>query len=737
MPTNLKWKAGLIVVIVALACIFAYPPFDILDKNGNVWMAGKLKLGLDLKGGMHLVLRVDTSKLDEESRKGAAERALEVVRNRIDEFGVSEPSIQLQGKDRILVQLPGITDPERAKEIIGKTALLEFKLVEDSLEKRKENPEDYEEKTYEDETFWLEKSTPLTGAEIKTAYMGIDDIGSPDVRLEFKSKGAKIFSKITGDNIGSRLAIVLDGKIHSAPVIKTKIPDGNAQITGQFTPEEASDLAIVLKAGALPAPLIIEEDRTVSPSLGKDSIEKGIRAAIVGSILVVAFMAIYYMYAGMVANLALCLNLIILLAALSLLRAALTLPGIAGIVLTMGMAVDANVLIFERIREEFKLGKTLGAAIIAGYKKAFLTIFDSNLTTLITGLILFKVGTGPVRGFAITLSIGIIISMFTAIVVTRVVFDLMNLRQRVTKLRMLEFIKETHIGFIGKRKVAYVASILFILLGIGAFFTKGEGGTFGIKKNFGIDFTGGTLQHFRFKNPVEINEVRASLREIGLGNAVIQQDKDTPGDIIIRSYSEKFENISRKLKEDFKDNSFEIISTDIVGPAVGKDLRFRAVIALLLSLVGIGIYVSYRFEPKFAVGGIIALFHDVLVTVGALALTGREISLPVLAALLTVVGYSINDTIVIFDRIRENVKLKVKGDFASLIDYSINQTLGRTFLTSFTVFMVLLALYFLGGEVINDFTFTMLVGVITGVYSTIFIAAPVVVDWPGKKKKRG
>lgn len=737
MTNNLKWKIGLVLVIVALACIFAYPPFDILDKNGNVWMPGRLKLGLDLKGGMHLVLRVDTSNLDEESRKDAAERALEVVRNRIDEFGVSEPSIQLQGRDKILIQLPGITDPERAKEIIGRTALLEFKLVETDPEKRKENPESYEEKTHDDETLWLEKSTPLTGAEIKTAYMGMDNIGSPDVRLEFKSKGAKIFAKITGDNIGRRLAIVLDGKVHSAPVIKTKIPDGNAQITGQFTAEEATDLAIVLKAGALPAPLVIEEDRTVSPSLGKDSIEKGVKAAIVGSILVVAFMAVYYMFAGIVANLALCLNLIILLAALSLFRAALTLPGIAGIALTMGMAVDANVLIFERIREELNIGKTLGAGIIAGYKKAFLTIFDSNLTTLITGIVLFYVGTGPVRGFAVTLSIGIIISMFTAIVVTRVVFDLMTLRQKITRLKMLQFIKETHIGFIGKRKIAYALSIIFILLGIGSFFMKGEDGHLGIKKNFGIDFTGGTLQHFRFNVPVEINDIRASLKAIGLGSAIIQQDKNEPRDIIIRSYSEKFENISRKLKEDFKGNSFEIISTDIVGPAVGKDLRFRAIIALLLSLIGIGIYVSYRFEPKFAVGGIVALLHDALVSVGALAITGREISLPVLAALLTVIGYSINDTIVIFDRIRENMKLKTKSDFASLIDYSINQTLSRTFLTSFTVFLVLLALYFLGGEVINDFTFVMLVGVITGTYSTIFIAAPIVVDWPGKKKKRG
>ena len=737
MTNNLKWKIGLVLVIVALACIFAYPPFDILDKNGNVWMPGRLKLGLDLKGGMHLVLRVDTSKLDEESRKDAAERALEVVRNRIDEFGVSEPSIQLQGRDKILIQLPGITDPERAKEIIGRTALLEFKLVETDPEKRKENPEAYEEKTLDDETLWLEKSTPLTGAEIKTAYMGMDSIGSPDVRLEFKSKGAKIFSKITGDNIGRRLAIVLDGKVHSAPVIKTKIPDGNAQITGQFTAEEATDLAIVLKAGALPAPLVIEEDRTVSPSLGKDSIEKGVKAAIAGSILVVAFMAIYYMFAGIVANLALCLNLIILLAALSLFRAALTLPGIAGIALTMGMAIDANVLIFERIREELNIGKTLGAGIIAGYKKAFLTIFDSNLTTLITGIILFYVGTGPVRGFAVTLSIGIIISMFTAIVVTRVVFDLMTLRQKITRLKMLRFIKETHIGFIGKRKLAYALSIIFILLGIGSFFMKGEDGRLGIKKNFGIDFTGGTLQHFRFNDPVEINDIRASLKAIGLGSAIIQQDKNEPRDIIVRSYSEKFENISRKLKEDFKDNSFEIISTDIVGPAVGKDLRFRAVIAILLSLVGIGLYVSYRFEPKFAVGGIVALLHDALVSVGALAITGREISLPVLAALLTVIGYSINDTIVIFDRIRENMKLKAKSDFASLIDHSINQTLSRTFLTSFTVFLVLLALYFLGGEVINDFAFVMLIGVITGTYSTIFIAAPIIVDWPGKKKKRG
>lgn len=379
--------------------------------------------------------------------KMAADQALETIRNRVDQFGVSEPDIMPQEGDRILIQLPGIKDPKRAIDLIGKTALLEFKLVDEehSVEEALKGnlppgTEIHYQVSVDPSTGrkatvpYLLKATPLTGEYITDARVQIDQYNEPYVSLSFDSRGARIFERITGENIKKRLAIVLDGKVNSAPVIQDKISGGKAQITGRFTTDEAKDLAIVLRAGALPAPVKVLEERTVGPSLGRDSIEMGFKSMIIGGLLVIFFMALYYRLSGVIADLVLFLNIFLIMAGLAFFGATLTLPGIAGIVLTIGMAVDANVLIFERIREESRLGKTSRAAVEAGFARAVVTIIDANITTLIAALVLFQFGTGPVRGFAVTLSIGILTSLFTAIFVSRIIFDYLYVQRKMKKL---------------------------------------------------------------------------------------------------------------------------------------------------------------------------------------------------------------------------------------------------------------------------------------------------------------
>jgi preprotein translocase subunit SecD len=508
---NFSWKLILVFAVIVAAVVYVLPTFE-----PGLWPHKQINLGLDLQGGMHLVLEVDTAKavegqveriaqeirdqlrkerlrkvslnrIDgnkisatvrdpqilekfnallkndfdflkrsprtedgtstiileipepeaENTKKLAVDQALETIRNRIDQFGVAEPDIRRQGEKRILIQLPGIKDPDRAKDLIGRTALLEFKLVDDTLDVNaavKGNVPAGREVLYRVEEdadtgkvtkvpFLLKKRTLLTGANLTNARVDFDQFNIPFVSINFDKKGARDFERITGDNVNKRLAIVLDDTVASAPVIQEKIAGGQARITGDFTLDEAKDLAIVLRAGALPAPVNILEERTVGPSLGADSIRKGLISMLIGGILVILFMIVYYKGAGIIADVALILNIILIAGGLAAARATLTLPGIAGIILTIGMAVDANVIIFERIREELTLGRTARAAVDAGYKRATLTILDANVTTLIAAVVLFQFGTGAVKGFAVTLSLGVIASLFTALVLSRLIFD--------------------------------------------------------------------------------------------------------------------------------------------------------------------------------------------------------------------------------------------------------------------------------------------------------------------------
>ncbi len=733
MERKLWLKIGLILAVVGLCSYYAFP----LEKRIN--------LGLDLKGGMHLLLKVDTSKLSGPAKDDAADRAIEVIRNRIDEFGVRETSIQKQGEDEIVVQLPGVTDRERALEIIGRTALLEFKLVSADQDKLKAAidgnvPEGFELKRLEEdnEPVLLESKAILTGDSLTDAFVhfGSGEFNEPVVSIKFNAEGAKKFADLTAANVGRRLAIVLDGKVQSAPRIREAIPSGEAVISGRFDVEQAQDLSIILRVGALPAPMRVEEERTIGPLLGQDSINSGVKAALVGVCLVFVAMIAYYLLAGLISDIALMLNLLMTVGILGMLpvlvpgvSATLTLPGIAGIALSLGMAVDANVLINERIREELAIGKNLRAAVANGYQKAFSAIFDSNLTTLLAAFFLFQFGTGPIRGFAVTLTIGLLTSMFTAIVVTRAIFETLLSFNLIKSLPMLRLIKEPKLDYIGKRKIFYAISLLVIGIGMFSFFSKG-------KQAFGIDFAGGQLQEYSFKDTVNVEKVRAALKDLNLGDASIQQFKDQPKVLLIRTVEDKNKEINAKLKEVFPNEDIQILKIERVGPVAGKQLQSKAVKALIWAMVGILVYVAFRFKHfNFAVAGVIALIHDVLVALGVLAFTGRQIDLLSVTAFLTIAGYSINDTIVIYDRVRENLALQRKMTLADVINLSVNQTMSRTLLTSGVTLLVVVAIFLYGGEVLSNFAFTLIVGFISGVYSTIFIASPLVLAWTRRRAK--
>jgi SecD/SecF fusion protein len=733
MEKKLIYRIIFILLVVGACVYFTFP----LDKRINY--------GLDLKGGMHLLLKIDTSGLSGQAKEDACARALEVIRNRIDQFGVREPQIVQQGEDEIVVQLPGVTDRDRALDLIGKTALLEFKLVARDPEKLKQAldgnvPEGYELKRSKDdgEPLLLEKQAVLAGDSLTNAGVRFDQsqFNEPIVTLQFSAEGAKKFADLTAANVGRRLAIVLDGEVQTAPNIKEAIPSGEAVITGRFSVEKAQDTALILRVGALPAPMRVEEERTIGPLLGQDSINKGFMASLIGCVAVFIFMAVYYLLAGLVANVALGLNLLIIMGGLGMLpvlfnvSATLTLPGIAGLALSLGMAVDANVLINERIREELAAGRKLRQAIANGYDKAFSAIFDSNVTTLFAAFWLFIFGTGPIKGFAVTLTIGLIASMFTAIVVTRVIFEvLLHFGIIKEKLPMLQLIKQPHLDYIGKRKFFYALSLIVIVIGLVFFFKSG-------KKAYGIDFAGGQLQEYSFKTEPNVDKIREVTKELGLSDVSIQQFKDNPHAILIRTQVDKSEAMTAKLKAAFPAEDIQILRIERVGPVAGKYLKDKAILALLWSLIGILVYVAIRFKHwNFGAAGVIALFHDVLVALGFLAITGRPIDLLSVTAFLTIAGYSINDTIVIYDRVRENLRLNRKLGLAEVINLSVNQTMSRTLLTSGVTLLVVISFMIFGGEILSNFAFTLFVGFISGVYSTVFIASPLVLAWSRKSSK--
>ena len=707
--------------------------------------AGKIKLGLDLQGGTSFLVEMDTSKLSNTNETGSAlSQAIEVLRKRIDVFGVAEPIIQSAGGNRILIQLPGLSQATKdsAKATIQKTAFLEFRVVKDDSDEIIKNgdpiPYGYVLLKHVDqqangttrlEQFVVSKNPEngLKGDIIKSAMVVRGNLGEPQIDFQLTDEGAKRFGQTTRDNVGHRLAIVLDGELYSAPNIQSPIETGNGQITGSYTIEQAMELANVLQ-NPLKAPLKIVYASDVDPTLGKDSIRSGIKAAIYGVVFVSGFMLVYYLFAGLAANVALITNIIILLGVMCSVGTTFTLPGIAGAVLTVGMAVDANVLIYERIREELAKGKSLRGAIDAGYARAFGTIFDSHVTTLISSIILIFMGTGEIKGFGVTLTIGVAASLFTALVVTRLIFNFMVDRNLIKSLHMLHLIRSTKLDFMKVAKPLFIVTWLFVIGSLGFGFTRGE-------KLFGVDFLGGDSTTYSFTQKLDEQQIRAALSGVGEKDAQIQYQKDVGAGTETLRLTTSSGSVDRvkTAMQDLPAAHFQLLGSQQVGATLGKEIQQSAIIASLLSLFGILVYVAFRYEFSFAVAAVVAVLHDVLFAIGAYcianAVSGRQFNATVVAAVLTIIGFSINDKIVIFDRIREQLKLGVRGSFRDIINMSLNQTLSRTIITSGTVFLATLSLFIWGGGVINDFAFTFLVGIIVGTYSSIYIASVIVLWW--------
>ena len=857
-----------------------------LYKSSN----GTIKLGLDLQGGMYLAYTVEpTPGLDTDE---ALDQALEIIRNRIDEFGVSEPSITRQGNDRIIVQLPGVRDPARARAIVERQALLEFKVVaypnaehpapssipviraieavlDDSYvvetpdmvetpvspeddqfslpvadqDLTLPSPEGEEESvlpeievagqfgsliTMADQnsatvlsirpgdwmirqgedldamqsilirddvqeiladanlSFTFGKATEmadgttmvsifivpadagrgwdrqadleipdyrLTGASLTDVRIRMGDQNTmsrdPYLLLEFDSDGSSMWERITGENVDERVAILLDGRIYSVATITERI-SGGTRLSGGFSVEEARDLRLVLKAGSLPAKLIIAEEQTIGPSLGRTAINNGMLAGVVGLALIAAFMIVYYGVSGLIGVLALIFDMLIILGFLcfpgplaqlgvSGMNATLTLPGIAGIILTIGMAVDASVLIYERIREELRAGKGIRSSVNAGYARAFVTILDANLTTFITALVLYRFGTGPIRGFAVTLSIGIMASMFCSLVFTRAIFSNLLAQVKRTKISIgkLALIRNAHFDIITGRKKTYMLSLAVILLGAISFAVHGG-------LNLSIDFTGGLETNVISSEYSSSADLTNALSEQGLASVQVQSLEDWGGEgsaFVIRTSTSDKDEVYAALGEAscilMEDEAGESEASFIkqIGPRVGNELRSRAVDSILLAMFFIVLYIWYRFQFKWGLAAVVALFHDIIITVGLLALFQIEISLTIIAALLTIVGYSINDTIVVFDRIREDNRLRKGKTFEEIVNKGINETLSRTIVTSLTTFVAVLMLFLFGFGEIHDFAFTLMIGIIVGTYSSIFVASPILIDWHARMKK--
>jgi len=734
-----------------------HPTYSILNQLQQK-AAGKIKLGLDLQGGTEFLVSLDTNHISSadtngssivrsEERQRLVSQAAEVLRRRVDNLGVAEPVIQPEGTDHIMIQLPGLSQEaqDQAKKNIQKAAFLEFRLVNPESDKllkdgiiepgyqvlsmKHKKPDG----TFVLESYLVQKKPALglTGKYIKRAYPNRDMMGAPEIDFEFDSVGAEKFATLTHDHIGEQLAVVLDGELYTAPRIDGEIPGGRGQITGGgMDIQEAISIANVLE-NPLETPVHIDEMRQVDPTLGKDSIKSGIQAAVFGTLLVAAFMAFYYHRCGIIADIAMILNLVILLGVMCSIGTTLTLPGIAGVVLTVGMAVDANVLIYERLREELAAGKSMRGALAAAYSRAFWTIFDSHTTTLISAIILIYKGTGPIKGFGVTLTIGVALSLFTSLVMTRLIFDFLLSRGWLNRIGMLHLIKNPNWDFMKFAKIAFAASWTIILVGMAyGIFYRGD-------KVLGVDFAGGDAVKMAYKEKVGVDKLRGALDKIGSTQIQYQSGASQDMLLVVAPFG-KGPAATSALTNAFPEAGFHPIGTDVVGATVGVEIQKSAIIATFLSLFGILFYVALRYEFSFSVGAVVAVIHDVLMTLGVYFLSGRQLSAPMVAAVLTIIGFSVNDTIVIFDRIREDLKLGVRGSFKDVMNIALNQTLSRTLITSGTVFIATAALFVWGGGVINDFAFTFLIGILTGTYSSIYIASALVLWWhKGERPKSG
>ena len=790
--------------------------------------------------------------------ESAISNSFNVLRNRIDRFGVTQPNIQKLGNSgRILVELPGVKEPERVRKLLQGTASLEFWATYDAAEVEpflveanaalaeilavQEETPAVEEKAEETDVLaqelqqneaeadaaimkqnplfsvlqpsgargtacigyahyadtakinkyfsmpqikslfppefkpmWTVKASkwagenifelvaikatsrdgkaPLDGGVVTDARVQYGNNGSPEVSMSMNAEGANTWARMTKDNIGRQIAIVLDGMVYSYPTVQSEISGGSSQITGDFTLEESEDLANVLKSGKLPAPATIIQEQVVGPSLGAESINAGLISFIIAFCLVLIYMVLFYQGAGLVADVALLVNVLFLFGTLVSFGAVLTLPGIAGLVLTLGMAVDANVIIYERVKEELRAGKGLGKAIHDGYANAYSAIIDGQITTLLTGIVLFVFGSGPVQGFATTLIIGIITSILTSVFITRIIFD-----DRLVKGKNItfdnkltrNFLQNTHVDFIGKKKIAYIVSGVVIVLSLVSMFTKGF--------TYGVDFTGGRTYVVRFDSNVTAEEVRAAaiaefdgaveVKQFGgdsqmkITTQYLVEDESTDADAQVENklYNALKGFFANEISFDeftsTLDNPNGIISSDKVGPTIANDITRNAIIAVVIALFVIFAYIAVRFKGwTWGLGGVTGLAHTALIVIGFFSIFSGilpfslDIDQTFIAAILTIIGYAINDTVVIFDRIREYKELHPKADFRQNVNEALNSTLSRTMNTSLTTLVTMLAIAIFGGEVIRGLAVALIVGIVVGTYASIFIATPIMFD---------
>jgi len=690
-------------------------------------------------------IRLTMTQTGMRDRAGSAiEQSLEIIRKRVDDVGVAEPTIQRVGLDRILVQLPGLQDPSALRELLGSTAQMNFHMVSPTMPQPGHPMPGVTIMPSTDGTgsYAIENRVALAGERLTDSRVSFDpQTREPLVTFKFDRAGAMQFADITRHNVHKPFAIVLDGKVLSAPVIQEPIIGGTGQIKGHFTVEKATVLSALLRAGALPAPLTVIEERTVGPDLGGDAIARGLSAGLVGFGLVFGFMFLLYGRWGLIANFALALNVVLTFGALTLMGATLTLPGIAGIILGIGLAVDANVLINERIREESRKGMNAISALNAGFNRAYATIVDSNVTALIATTLLFMFGSGPVRGFAVTMGLGIGISMFTAVSIVRVVMTYITRRYRLKKLDIqplfgFQLIPEgTKIKFMNARFAGIAFSAVLSLASIGLFIKPGL--------NYGVDFKGGIQMEVITQGPADLAKMRGGLGGLNLGQVALQEfgtdshvlvrAERQPGDEQAQTHA--VEAIRAKVMELAPGAKIE--RTEVVGPKVSGELATAGVMAVGLASVAMLIYIWVRFDWPFAVGAIATLILDVTKTVGFFALLGIDFDLTAIAALLTLIGYSVNDKVVVYDRMRENMRLYKQMSLRDMIDKSINETLARSLYTSITAFLAMLPMAIWGGSAVSSFALPMVFGIAIAASSSVFIAAPILLflgDW--RKRRR-
>ena len=712
----------------------------------------KFRLGLDLAGGVSFTFKVDVSKLSNpQLKQQALEKAKEILAQRVDGFGVAEPVIRIVGEDSIEIQMPGLSLRENPQvaDTLQAPAMLEFALVHRTARPGQESleaPLGYREMTEESENsqtgetqvnrYFVKIMPELTGSSISQAFASSPDGLSYRVALRFTDAGAKRFADVTRtiadenakSNTLGQLAIILDGKLYSAPTVREAIVGGSAEISGHFTQREAMELANVLN-NPLEVGLKMDSMVEVGPTLADQARDSSLLACVIGCGVVAFFMIGYYGWLGVISIIGVSFTIYLILGTMAGIGSTFSLPGISALVLTVGMAVDSNILIFERMREELKSGKNLLNAHDHGHKMAFATIFDANLITLMTSLLLVAFGTGPVKGFGVTLAIGIVATIFSTLVFCRALQEFVVTKGLAKKAFPHDWFQIRNVDFMKFAPIAFTLSWALIAFGIFAFVTR-------IDKIWGIDFKGGeelTLTYAQKLSPLDISN---TTKEFGEVNAIYQHiiGQQTE-DLRLQTSLGKGQAVLNKLSSAFPDAQLKLVSTTTIGASVGGEVQRGAIWAVSAALIAILLYVAFRFELGYGIGALIATIHDLLMTIGIYVLMGQQFSAPMIAALLLVIGYSINDTVVVFDRIREELKLNPHLTLRQVINLSVNVTLSRTILTSFTAFLATTALYFFGATVVRDYALVFLIGIATGTYSSIFIASSIFYWWHKGNRK--